>query len=131
MNELVFKPRKDGDTFGHVCVRYSYTVSHKPEKVTLFWPVTPVISVRDACEFFPELANGAAQELYDHGQGHYSFMRSSGQRVPIQLTNGGQTQSIDTKIETVRAPRVRAGIETRWYNGAWQKYLKSQGWVFA
>lgn len=29
----------------------------------------------------------------------------------------------------VPCPKVRFGLETRWHEGRWQKYLKTQGWV--
>jgi hypothetical protein len=29
----------------------------------------------------------------------------------------------------VPCPKVRKGIETRWYQGAWQKYSKAEGWI--
>ena len=29
----------------------------------------------------------------------------------------------------VPCPKVCKGIETRWYQGAWQKYSKSKGWI--
>ena len=34
-------------------------------------------------------------------------------------------------VEDVPCPKVRPGIETRWSDGKWQKYLKSKGWVTA
>ena len=31
----------------------------------------------------------------------------------------------------IPCPKVRAGVETRFYRGYWQKYLQSKGWVAA
>jgi hypothetical protein len=43
----------------------------------------------------------------------------------------GNLQAERSEQEDVPPPKVRAGIETRWYQGRWQKCLKSKGWVDA
>ena len=43
----------------------------------------------------------------------------------------GKTQAIKQEQVPVPPPKVRAGIETRYRRGQWEKYLKSKGWVAA
>ena len=45
------------------------------------------------------------------------------------MKDGGSTHAILTEETEVPCPKVRAGIETRWRDGRWQKYLKTKGWV--
>lgn len=47
---------------------------------------------------------------------------------------GGGNQLPEFSIHrAIPCPKVRAGVETRWSpsQGAWQKYLKTKGWVLA
>jgi hypothetical protein len=41
---------------------------------------------------------------------------------------GGETQAAIVYSYDVPCPKVRKGIETRWYQGKWQKYTKARGW---
>lgn len=59
-----------------------------------------------------------------------SFCRVPGNGLCFRLVNGGKTMPVHGEREPVPCPRVRKGIETRWYRGGWEKYIKSQGgWI--
>lgn len=69
---------------------------------------------------------------YVSGHGFYRLERGAmlGDII-IRLPQGGQTQATFQETEDVTCPKVRRGIETRWRDGRWQKYLKTSGWVSA
>lgn len=41
---------------------------------------------------------------------------------------GGETQAAIVYSYAIPQPKVRKGIETRWYHGNWQKFTKTRGW---
>jgi ssDNA-binding Zn-finger/Zn-ribbon topoisomerase 1 len=53
-------------------------------------------------------------------------------QVPILNADGtrgwGETQAAIVYSYDVPCPKVRKGIEVRWYQGKWQKYTKARGW---
>ena len=103
------------------CVRDGFTMEDKPEMVIQFWPIgrTPrLIKLADYTDI--ELT----KNRYD-----YTLRVKAYDFVDILLTDGGKTKAIDTVIEPVPCPKVRKGMETRWYRGRWEKYLKTKGWV--
>jgi hypothetical protein len=113
---------------GWLCVRNADTYSDRPELTVLYWPIEHG-RLRDYREAFPEL--GTETQLYGD-RGSYTFYRGMGHYSPIlTLQDGGATKPVKTETIPVPAPKVRKGIETRWYRGAWQKYLKAEGWVLA
>ena len=46
------------------------------------------------------------------------------------MPQGGSTKSILVEDIAVPCPKVKSGVETRYYNGQWQKLLKT-GWKAA
>lgn len=69
-----------------------------------------------------------------NGQYVYSYDPSlppGASRTVFMLKDGGRTQAYRIDSEPIPAPKVRKGIETRWKDGHWQKYLKAEGWVRA
>lgn len=42
---------------------------------------------------------------------------------------GGQAEAAFVEEHPVPPPTVRKGVEVRWHEGKWQKYLKAKGWV--
>lgn len=133
-------------------VLYHFADSFKPERVQLWWPV---ISTEGwvPCWFEPEGSARSEQAVSEprycrlcgqHGDGVIhniggTVLELSGRegRYGGLLANGGRyAVRIDSKAKAVRAetipipcPKVRKGLETRYANGHWQKYLKSEGWV--
>lgn len=51
--------------------------------------------------------------------------------LTVRLIDGPKTLAIKQEEKPIPCPKVRAGIETRFHRGAWEKYLKSKGWVTA
>jgi hypothetical protein len=45
----------------------------------------------------------------------------------VAFSSGKQADYIE-EID-VPAPKVRKGIETRWHQGAWQRFSKRDGWI--
>lgn len=105
------------------CIQASFTIFDKPERVIQHWPIGRAGRWIDfeAYDGYP-VASGGCNYIYTIKIAPYDHVR-------LCLKNEGQTQSIDTIIEPVPCPKVRKGVETRWMNGKWEKYLKSQGWV--
>jgi hypothetical protein len=127
-NTLAFVPMSDGASYGTLCVCYALVHDSEPKITVLHWPIVEG-SRQHFLECYPELDTDTP--LHDIGNGAYQFYRGNGSSPIARLKDGGQTQSIKTDTIDIPCPKVRAGIETRWYRGAWQKYLKSKGWVFA
>jgi hypothetical protein len=69
------------------------------------------------------------REVTPTANGRYIFSGGMGNPVYYDLEGGGKTKSC--KREVIRVPKPKTRVETRWYRGHWQKYLKSKGWVAA
>lgn len=125
---LAFVPDSESSKVGWLCVKYADTLS-TPEWNVLYWPIAKG-NVVDMRGMFPELDTDA--QLLGRGQDGYRFYRGNGSYSPVlRLKDGGSTQSIKSETIPIPCPKVRKGIETRWYQGGWQKYLKSEGWINA
>lgn len=46
----------------------------------------------------------------------------------VQFASDGINPELTEELAILK-PKTRAGIETRWERYAWQKYLKTKGWV--
>jgi hypothetical protein len=109
---------------GHLCVRYTYTQSDRPERVFIWWPFFRCTEKQARDEY------AIGSELRDCRDGIYALQIPGNYRsVTLRLPEGGKTKNLVTETEPVPVPKCR--VETRWYSGGWQKYLKSQGWVSA
>lgn len=49
----------------------------------------------------------------------------------VEVWFPGRATPVHTEERAVTCPKVRGASETRWYQGAWQKNLKTKGWVRA
>ena len=130
MDQLVWRATPGCSHHGQICIEDSYIEDSAPVQHTLYWPVTEEAFYDRAIEVFPEIADGGKQELRQLGTASYYFTRGSGERVDIRILGGGQTKAIAVEHADLPKPKVRNGIETRFYRGGWQKYLKTQGWVY-
>lgn len=129
MAKLVFLLNEGCTDFGTLCVRDSYNEYSEPKQRVLYWPVNREASRQRAIEVFPEIESGT--ELHKAGE-VYQFYRGYGSYSPvIRLENGERTEAIKVETLDIPAPKVRKGIEVRFRNGSWEKYLKSEGWVIA
>jgi hypothetical protein len=70
------------------------------------------------------------EALYEGG-GTYRIRMAAYTYRTASLSEYGNTRSMAIETEPIAAPKVRKGIETRYRDGRWQKYLKSEGWVTA
>jgi hypothetical protein len=134
MNTLSFVPDENypSGKVGWLCVRNADSSYSEPFQYVHYWPIAHG-GIKDFEETFPEL-NTDAQLHGDcsFGSGGYSFYRGIGAYSPVlRLIDGGQTKAVKFEKVAIPCPRVRGGIETRYWNGRWEKYLKAQGWVAA
>jgi len=117
------------DLDGWAVVRSPYVCSDKPEEIVNYWPIG--MRTKDLTEHY---GIPVPAELRYLGDGVYSVEtgrpRYCAARV-VRLTEGGKTKSIKYEVNPIPCPRVVKGIETRWRNSRWEKYLKSEGWVAA
>ena len=110
---------------GQWCIQCPYPAFDKPELIIHHWPI-------GQCDKRIEISEYEGAEVSKGGCSYEYVLRLAAyEYVRIYLKDQGQTQSIDTIIEPIPCPKVRKGIETRWQNGQWEKYMKSKGWVSA
>jgi hypothetical protein len=92
---------------GLLCVVWRDRQFSEPVEVELWWPICGVSKATFDAEYAGRTCEGS-------------------------LRNGGRTESIYTEKHPVPCPKVRKGIETRYRNGRWEKYLISaKGWTAA
>ena len=58
--------------------------------------------------------------------GRYGGRLSNGTSYTVEIDPRGAAVKVESK--PIPCPKVRAGVETRFYRGAWQKYTKTSGW---
>lgn len=102
-------------------VDYSSASYNVPEINTISYRVIEARRRGMNAPLAPELAAGLT---VDHaGASTWQAYRQGGYLVLITEPDGS--------VATVPAPppKVRRGIETRWYQGRWEKLLQTKGWV--
>ena len=108
------------------CIEDSYYLSSEPKMVTVYYPIGKFSRIIDINYF--EMTPVVKTNL----PGEYMlYINSTIGRISIYLSDMGKTIPIETLIKEVSCPKVRKGIEVKWKNGCWQKYLRSAGWVSA
>lgn len=108
---------------GWLVAREEYDDWLEPFRITYLWPLqqTPRSYVEHLI----------GQEVRSNSASYaYSFTWGGRDHI-FRLPDGGQTKALSMTKAPVPCPKVRAGIETRWRGGYWQKYLKAKGWVAA
>lgn len=82
-----------------------------------------------------QLLTGAHASL-DYGKVTAPTNTPFRERVSVGILDGkterradGQAEAAFVKEIPIPPPKVRAGVEVRWNEGRWQKYLKAKGWV--
>ena len=108
---------------GQWCIKDGFPAYDKPEMIVHHWPIGNIRPYIDISSYEGHEVN--SRQSYS---GVYTLRIAAYQYVDIYLTDLGKTKSIDTITIKIQCPKVRKGIETRWYNGRWEKLLKS-GWV--
>jgi hypothetical protein len=107
---------------GALHVVYETYLDSEPTRRRLWWRVESVASEPysnrrpEAGDTVTSSANG----------GHWSARREGqGSKGSVYFPSAKQAEIVESEL--VPPPKVRAGIETRWYRGHWQKLLKT-GW---
>jgi len=137
-----FLDRVDGKLF----IRNEDTDHDKPIKRCLWWPVIRT-SGYIPCWFVPQDTDSEYCRVCENRRGSVlhdlagDTLRVGGRdgRYGGSLRNGVRYELwIDPRANAVKVeetpipcPKVRKGIETRFYRGTWQKYLKAAGWTAA
>ena len=105
------------------CIQDSFPLYDKPEMIIQHWPIGTI---------FPPIGIDSYEghEVTKNSAYGYSIRTAPYQHSSIHLKDQGQTKSIHTYTVMIPCPKVRKGIVTRWYNGQWEKLLKS-GWTLA
>lgn len=113
---------------GWMCLKTIEPMFNEPKLVTQWWPIERTAAGEQ------EVLDLAGNEGCMSG-GRVSFrMGKSPNAAWAQdrnLPQSGRTVAIATETTDYPCPKVRTGIETRYRQGRWEKYLKSAGWVAA
>lgn len=114
-----------------LCVKVQDRDSSKPILRTWYWPIME-------CSRYNAELYALGHELQESTSGIYAYapdpnntLSYAALRTRFALCDGGRTQAVRVESEPVPPPKVRAGIEVRWRDGCWWKYLKARGWVRA
>lgn len=113
---------------GKIVVRTEWCHYTEPTRVKQYWPVfTNGLTVDDARE--RGIVGLTARHFSGPSWGFGVYSRVSGHQLLTLLSpNGGKTECVKVEREPIPAPKTK--LETRWYQGAWQKLTK-RGWVAA
>ena len=115
---------------GWMCLRTDSTDFNEPKRVRQWWRIEREQPGERAVI---DLA-GSYASMY---AGRVAFKMGTGPGAawasdrPVPRDENGKVTALATEVTDYPCPPVRKGIETRYRNGGWQKYLKSKGWVAA
>jgi len=109
---------------GALFVEYKSVLEDTPEVIVMQWRV----------EYTQGTGYGERPKEGDiaasQGGGVWGTRDPVTHRSTGTVTVDGNAHADFTETRTMPRPKVHAGIETRWYRGAWQKLTK-KGWVRA
>lgn len=111
-------------------VRFESIADSTPERVVGYWPVSEDRSIGawqlEGCI----VEDRAYQGVFSIKPGveGQDFWRLK--QFKAVLVHNGRTEAERIERTPIPAPKVKRGIEIRWYEGRWQKLLK-RGWVDA
>jgi hypothetical protein len=105
-------------------VEHRYTAQDTPELITVAWRITGT-SRTGAVAFAPALADGLEVSSGSGEGDRWSAYASGGSLVVVTEHEG------TIRRDPLPCPRVRAGVETRYRSGRWEKWTKRAGWVAA
>jgi hypothetical protein len=111
---------------GWLCIRETDHDNNQPILYIWYWPIekTPLSWAKQVLG--DDFIGRQVIRFYGHTWSD-AERPATGRQFP--LPQGGQTKALRVDKVDVPRPKVKAGTELRWYNGHWQKYLKSKGWV--
>lgn len=122
------KAMRLGEWNGEICIVDEWTMDEKPTRVIAYWP-TGIRAFNFYRNWGEDLKGAPAR--YTGRNGIYELMPPGRNEKPIQiqLVRGGQTYAIHTDNVPYPCPKVKKGMQTRYFQGDWWKYLKSKGWT--
>jgi hypothetical protein len=115
---------------GHWCFQHQYVDMTRPIVISMTWKLHRNLNADAELEGVE-----AAFNTNDFGATlSYRVGRWSGadwrtEHLPAAFHS--RTKCDWLEEVPVPCPKVKAGTETRWHAGRWQKYLKTKGWVTA
>lgn len=116
---------------GRLLIRDACPMQDQPELVVHYWPTR--FGCRDLqfpswiWEGEPKMDDPADVQVARNGSGY--DLKFPGFSVWVDSGLNGQTKAVRVDRIPFPCPKVRAGLQTRYYLGQWQKYLKTRGWV--
>lgn len=109
---------------GKLYVVYETTKDSEPTLVRMWWPVQQTRGNAYNMNR-PEPGDKATSS----GDWWMCYREGCGSTGSVSFP--GNTQATFVETEAVPPPKVRKGIEIRWYQGHWEKYSKREGWIRA
>jgi len=109
---------------GALYVVYETTKDSEPQRVRMWWLVQQTRGNQYSANR-PEAGDKATANGDSHSWGCYR--EGCGSTGSVSFPGNQQAAFVET--EDVPQPKVRKGIEIRWYQGRWQKYTKREGWI--
>ncbi len=113
---------------GQILIRETSAKFDEPELIVWYWPTR--FGRRDLEKWDGSDPYKPDDIKIHHHSTTYS-LKLPGMGVWTDSGIQGNTQAVRVDIEPIPRPKVRKGIETRFRNGRWEKYLKTKGWVAA
>ena|SRR3990167_693438 len=110
---------------GWLTIREEENDSNDPVRRITFWPVS------QCSETWLQEMDFLDKEATYQGGGTYSVRIAPYTYRTCALAEYGNTRALAIETEPIPAPKVRKGLEVRYRDGRWQKYLKSEGWIAA
>jgi hypothetical protein len=106
---------------GHLVIKTADTAYDKPEWIVRYYPI-------GACNksIADQYMYPIGAEMRETGTSSYMPNVTSDSRI-FELINGGATKPLLVEAFPIEKPKCKQ--DTRWRNGHWEKYLKTQGWV--
>ena len=121
MLETVFVPNSGSTNIGWFCIRDGWAMQDKPVRIIQYWPLEE--GSRDRFEGLIGITN----IIYNRIAYSYSIRTGDHKWETFRLPDGGRTTSLKVEEEDIPPPKTR--VETRYYFGHWERYLKNKGWV--
>jgi len=102
---------------GWLCLKMTGTKTFEPIRWTSWYPVF-------------KASYDSISHLVGRGCTEYAGKYYNAGGFEFQLQNGGATKPLVYEEMKVELPKVRKGIETRWYLGRWEKLSrKERAWI--
>lgn len=112
---------------GRIYIRDAEPAFDKPEWIVRYWPTR--FTSHDLASFTPDIPDDKPEVIrvsaMSRRYGYYLRFPHCGIDSEVNLRGDSRAERVD--VEPFPCPKVKAGIETRYRDGRWQKLLKT-GW---